>query len=181
MRSAMKPHPLFFTRGLGSRLWDVDGSEYIDYVLGWGPVIVGHSHPRVVAEVSQQVALGQTFGAGHHWEYEVAETVCRAIPGAERVLWTNTGSEANQVALRLARAATGRQRFLKFEGHYHGWSDAMLLGYRGRPGAPLALESRGQNPRALDDVTVLAWNDIDAVRRVLRDPSSDIAAVREDR
>jgi glutamate-1-semialdehyde 2,1-aminomutase len=177
MRSAMKPHPLFFTRGAGSHVWDADGHEYVDYVLGWGPVIAGHSHPHVVETVGRQLAAGQTFGAGHHWEYEVAEALCAAVPGAERVLWTNTGSEANQVALRLARAATGRRRFVKFEGHYHGWSDPMLIGYRPAEGQEPGLESAGQNPAALTDVTVLPWNDLDAVRAVLRDPASDVAAV----
>lgn len=178
LRASMKPHPLFIERGLGSRLYDVDGHELIDYVLGWGPVILGHAHPRLVSAVAAQLPLGQTFGTGHHLEYEVAERVCAAMPGVERVLWSNTGSEAAQIALRLARAATGRRRFLKFGGHYHGWSDAMLIGYRpdadGRLDSPA---SRGQHPRATEDVTVLPWNDIAAAEKLLRDPGQDLAAV----
>ena len=110
LRASMPPHPLFFSRGLGSRLWDVDGHKYIDYVLGWGPLILGSSHPRIVEAISTQAALGTTYGAGHHWEYEVAEQIANIIPGVERVLWSNTGTEATQVALRLARASTGRDR-----------------------------------------------------------------------
>jgi glutamate-1-semialdehyde 2,1-aminomutase len=172
----MPPHPLFFTHGLGSRLWDVDGHEYIDYVLGWGPLILGSSHPRIVEALREQAGRGTTFGAGHDWEYEVAELIVDIIPGVQRVLWSNTGSEAVQVALRLARASTERQRFLKFSGHYHGWSDAVLLGYRslGQPPSP---ESRGQSSRAADDVALVAWNDIDEVRKILTDPTQDIAAV----
>ncbi len=130
LRASMKPFPLSFDRGDGSRLRDIDGNSYVDYVLGWGPVILGHSHPELVDAVTRQLHRGQTFGAGHALEYEVAESVCARVPGAERVLWTNTGSEAAVIALRLARAATGRRRYVKFGGHYHGWTDTMLHGYR---------------------------------------------------
>lgn len=178
MRASMKPHPLFFSHGAGSHLIDVDGNDYVDYVLGWGPVILGHAHPELVRVVGEQLPLGQTFGSGHHWEYEVAEQVVDAIPGVERVLWSNTGTEANQVALRLARAFTGRRKFIKFEGHYHGWSDTMLLAYRpDAQGSLDGLGSRGQNPQSRDDVVVLPWNDIEAVRAALSDPDNDIAAV----
>ncbi|HEY9389964.1 MAG TPA: aspartate aminotransferase family protein [Mycobacteriales bacterium] len=178
LRASMAPHPLFFERGEGSRLTDVDGHEYVDYVLGWGPLILGHSHPEIVRAVAAQLPLGQTFGAGHRWEYQVAEQVCALVPGVERVLWSNTGSEAVQIALRLARAVTGRRRVVKFVGHYHGWSDQILVSYRdpdpaGRP----VLTSRGQNPAALEDVLVADWNDLDRVGRLLRDPANDVAAV----
>ncbi|HZV25939.1 MAG TPA: aspartate aminotransferase family protein [Acidothermaceae bacterium] len=178
LRASMRPHPLFFERGEGSRIWDVDGHSYLDYVLGWGPLILGHSHPSLVAAVGRQLRLGQTFGAGHRAEYEVAEQLCAAIPGAEKVLWSNTGSEANQIALRLARAATGRVRFIKFWGHYHGWSDSMLFGYR--PSADGSLEglaSKGQHPGGLDDVILVPWNDLDAVRAALAAGSDSIAAI----
>lgn len=178
LRASMRPHPLFFERGSGSRLFDVDGREYVDYVLGWGPLILGHSHPAIVDAVGAQLRLGQTFGAGHRGEFEVAEQVIEAIPGAEKVLWSNTGSEAAQIALRLARAATGRVRFIKFHGHYHGWSDPMLLGYRpGADGCLDGLTSRGQHPRSLDDVVMVGWNDLDAVAAVLAQPGHDIAAI----
>jgi glutamate-1-semialdehyde 2,1-aminomutase len=178
MRASMKPHPLFFDGGAGPRLTDVDGNTYLDYVLGWGPVILGHGHPALVDAVGSQLGRGATYGAGHHLEYEVAETVLARIPGTERVLWANTGSEAVQVALRLARASTGRQRFVKFVGHYHGWSDSMLFGYR--PDAQGTLDSpgtRGQSRASLEDVVLVPWGDPARVAEILKTPGSDVAAV----
>lgn len=178
LRASMRPHPLFFERGVGSHLHDVDGHEYVDYVLGWGPLLLGHSHPRVLAAVGEQLPLGQTFGSGHHLEYETAELVLDAVPGAERVLWSNTGSEADQVALRLARAFTGRQRVVKFVGHYHGWGDSALASYRGVAcGNQPAPGSRGQSSAALSDVSVAEWNNIESVRAILEDPAQDVAAL----
>ncbi|PZF86678.1 aspartate aminotransferase family protein [Jiangella anatolica] len=178
LRAAMRPHPLFFERGAGSRLWDVDGREYVDYVLGWGPLILGNSHPALVDAVTRQLAAGQSSGAGHSREFELAERVCAAIPGMDKVLWSNTGSEAAQIALRLVRAATGRVRFIKFHGHYHGWSDAMLLGYRPAADGSLdGLTSRGQHPRAPADAVMLPWNDLPAVAAALSGPDHDIAAI----
>jgi len=178
LRAQMPPHPLFFTRGEGSRIHDVDGNTYTDYVLGWGPLFLGHSHPEVVDAVAAQLPLGQTYGAGHAAEYEAAERVCQAVPGAERVLWSNTGTEANQAAFRLARAFTGRQRIVKFTGNYHGWSDNVLVSYRGsealsapRPG----VGTRGQSKAAMHDVVVAPWLDLDAVSALIAE--GDIAAV----
>ncbi len=178
LRASMRPFPLSFESGQGCRLTDVDGNVYVDYVLGWGPVILGHSHPALVDAVAGQLRRGQTYGAGHSLEYEVAERVRARVPGAHRVLWTNTGSEANAVALRLARAATGRRRFVKFGGHYHGWTDAMLHGYRPGPdGSFDGLSSAGQLPESRDDVVLLPWNDLDAVCRVFAEHADQIAAV----
>src|SRR5690606_16017139 len=114
LRAAMRPHPLFFRGGSGPRINDLDGNSYLDYVLGWGPVILGHGHPGLTEAVRAQAPLGATYGSGHLLEAEVAERVVARIPGTERVLWSNTGSEATQVALRLARGVTGRRRFIKF-------------------------------------------------------------------
>ena len=178
IRAHMPPHPLFFDRGVGSRLWDVDGNEYVDYVLGWGPTILGHSHPRLVEAITQQVARALTFGSGHRWEYEAAEAVCEAMPGVERVLWSNTGSEAVQSALRLARACTGRNLVVKFEGHYHGWLDSVLLSYRHTtPTHEPTLESLGQNPAVGQDVVTLPWNDRDALNDVMSRYGQHVAAV----
>lgn len=174
----MKPHPLFFASGSGPSLTDIDGNCYLDYVLGWGPVILGHGHPAITEAVTGRASLGATFGAGHALEYEVAERIVSAVPGAERVLWSNTGSEANQVALRLARAATGRQRFIKVVGHYHGWSDSFLIAYRPDPQGRLdALGSRGQRESVLTDVSLVSFGDLAGVASVLNDPRSDVAAV----
>jgi glutamate-1-semialdehyde 2,1-aminomutase len=178
MRASMKPHPLFFRSGEGPRLTDLDGNSYLDHVLGWGPVILGHGHPGLTKAVAGTIGGGATFGAGHRWEYEAAERVVAAIPGVERVIWSNTGSEATQVALRLARAATGRRRFVKMIGHYHGWSDTFLLGYRpDAQGRVDALGSQGQRETVLADVSLLPFGDLEAAARVLKRPESDVAAV----
>lgn len=177
LRASMKPHPLFFQRGEGPRLTDLDGHRYLDYVLGWGPVILGHGHKGLTKAVAQQLPLGATYGSGHLLEALAAEAVVERVPGAERVLWSNTGSEANQVAMRLARAHTGRRRFIKFRGHYHGWSDPFLLAYRPNAEGVLGLGTAGQNPRALDDVEIIEWGDMDAVAAALENPDNDIAAV----
>lgn len=175
LRSQAEPHPIFFRGGHGAHLTDVDGNTYIDYVLGWGPDIIGHGHPRLVEAIRDQIALGATYGSGHEYEYLAAEAVLRAYPDFDRVLWSNSGSEAVQIALRLARAATGRQRFVKFSGHYHGWTDPVLIGYRGPLDRAPAPESRGQSLNAAKDTVVLPWGEVDALAAALE--SGDVAAV----
>ncbi|WP_434080493.1 aspartate aminotransferase family protein [Sanguibacter sp. Z1732] len=177
LRAAMKPHPLFFEGGSGPRLTDLDGHSYLDYVLGWGPVILGHGHPGLTEAVQRQLPLGATYGSGHLLEAEVAEKVLERIPGTERVLWSNTGSEATQVALRLARGVTGRQRFIKFGGHYHGWSDSMLIGYRPGTDGTLGLGSQGQNPNALNDLHLVEWGDLATATELAQSSEADIAAI----
>jgi glutamate-1-semialdehyde 2,1-aminomutase len=173
LRAGAHPHPIFFELGHGSKLRDVDGNEYIDYVLGWGPNILGHGHPRLVDAVSTQIQYGATYGSGHRFEYEAAELLLSAYPQLERVLWSNTGTEADLTALRLARAATGRQHFVRFRGHYHGWADQMLVGYRPRPGDA---DTRGQQDDVDDYVHVVPWGDAEALSDVLS-RRGDIAAV----
>lgn len=168
LRASMPPHPLFFESGKGPRLTDVDGNSYLDYVLGWGPVILGHGHEGLTRAVSAQLPHGATYGAGHLLEAEVAEMVIERVPGAERVLWSNTGSEAAQVALRLARGTTSRASFVKFGGHYHGWTDTMLLGYRPGPDGDLGRGSLGQPPQALEDATIAPWGDLETTAQLLR-------------
>ena len=177
LRASMRPHPIFFERGEGARAWDVDGNEYIDYVMAWGPLILGHSHPAVVAAVAAQLPLGQMFGSGHRWEYEVAERVVDIVPAVDRLLWSNTGSEAVQVALRLARGFTGRNRVIKFAGHYHGWTDEVLVGYRKLGSMGAEPESRGQRQSAHAAIGVLPWNDLGAVVEEVERYHDDIAAI----
>lgn len=176
LRASARPHPIYFSGGAGAVLTDIDGNDYHDYVLGWGPNILGHGNPRLVAAVQEQIVRGATYGSGHHLEYEVAEQLLDAFPGMERVLWSNTGTEADLAALRIVRAATGREHFVKFGGHYHGWSDPMLIGYR--PGeAPLgSTESRGQLTSSAEYTHTLPWGDLAALERFL-DERDDIAAV----
>ena len=141
-RLGMDPVPLFFDHGSGAHLFDVDGNDYIDYVLGMGPGIIGHAPPQVVAEVREAVGRGQLFAGQTRAELELAERFQAMVPCAERVRFGSSGTEMDQAAIRLARAATGRQVILKFEGHYHGWLDPLLtsvappLDLAGPPDAP---------------------------------------------
>lgn len=176
MRASARPHPIYFAGGQGAVLSDIDGNEYIDYVLGWGPNILGYGNPRLVAAVSEQIERGATYGSGHHLEYTVAERLLERYPGMDRVLWSNTGTEADLVALRIARAATSRERIVKFGGHYHGWSDPMLVGYR--PGQnPMGWpETLGQQQAAVSTTHVVAWGRLDELAALL-EVRDDIAAV----
>jgi glutamate-1-semialdehyde 2,1-aminomutase len=181
----MDPVPLFFDHGSGAHLVDVDGNDYVDYVLGMGPGIIGHAPPAVVAEVREAVGRGQLFAGQTRDELELAERFQAMVPCAERVRFGSSGTEMDQAAIRLARAATGRQVILKFEGHYHGWLDPLLtsvappLDLAGPPDAPTPhLPSAGQAANSVDNVTILQWNDTDGVRRLLTGPDRDrIAAV----
>ena len=160
---AKAPVPLYFRNGCGARLEDVDGNEYIDYCLAWGPMILGYRHPAIVEAMRRQAELPADYGAQHELEFEVSEQIQRLMPCAELVQFTSSGSEACQIAFRLARAFTGHNRILKFEGHYHGWMDGALVSYKpsvGQLGAP-ALGSRGQVPNSAENVAVTQWNDID--------------------
>jgi glutamate-1-semialdehyde 2,1-aminomutase len=178
------PVPLYFRDGSGSRLEDVDGNRYIDYTLAWGPLILGHRHPRLVAAVRAQADRPHIYGAEHEFEYLVAEKIQAVVPCAQRVAFCSSGSEAVQLALRLGRAFTGRNLVLKFEGHYHGWMDSVLLSHHpgGEEMGPLECpqvvrESRGQCPNVTENVLVAPWNRIEDVERVLRERGSEIAAV----
>jgi glutamate-1-semialdehyde 2,1-aminomutase len=122
------PYPIYAARAAGPRKWDVDGNEYVDYFGGHGALLLGHSHPAVVEAVRRQVALGTHWGASHELEVRWAELVQRLVPCAERVRFTASGSEATQLALRLARAYTGKPKVLRFVGHFHGWHDQVAPG-----------------------------------------------------
>jgi glutamate-1-semialdehyde 2,1-aminomutase len=177
--------PVVLERGQGARVWDADGNEYIDFMMSFGALIHGHAHPRLVEVVSQAMMQGSHFAAATSAEVEAAERFCRMVPSAEVVRFTNTGSEATMLALRLARAQTGRTMFLKFEGHYHGWYDAYLLnGNRhppeqlGPPENPAKIPDSEGIPAAIFDAVVLApWNDVRALERVMREHGRELAAV----
>lgn len=179
-----RPAPLVIESGKGSRICDVEGNEYIDYVLGLGPLILGHCHPRLVEEICGQVGRGVHFGAQQRREVELAELVKRLVPSVGLVTFASTGTEAALSALRLARAYTRRTKFVKFEGHYHGWADSLLISYRPRleqlhslPRTKGVLGSAGQAPCSLDDVLVAEWNDDRMLGEVLRRHGAEIAAV----
>ncbi len=119
--------PIFFERGEGAYLWDVDGNKFIDYVGSWGPAILGHAHPTVVKAVQERAALGMSFGAPTALEAQIAERICTLMPAIEQVRLVSSGTEATMSAIRLARGATGRSKIVKFEGCYHGHGDALLV------------------------------------------------------
>ena len=179
---AKHPLPLYFKDGSGSRLTDVDGNEYIDYSLAWGPLILGHRHPEIVKAIHRQADQPHIYGAQHELEFEVSELIQKLVPCAERLVFTSSGSEAVQIALRLARAYTNRPLILKFEGHYHGWMDSALISYHPSKGelspthAPV-LGSRGQVENSLDNVLVIEWNNPEAVQRAFAEHGPRIAAV----
>jgi glutamate-1-semialdehyde 2,1-aminomutase len=167
----------FIERGKGCRIWDVDGNEYLDYVGSWGPLILGHAHPAVLRAVREALARGTSFGAPTELEVELAETLCRALPGMDRVRMVSSGTEATMSAIRLARAATGRDRILKFDGCYHGHVDSLLVG-AGSGVATLGIPGSPGVPAAMTELTVQApYNDLEAVEGAFRRWPGEIAAV----
>jgi glutamate-1-semialdehyde 2,1-aminomutase len=181
---AKAPVPLYFEDGSGPRLRDVDGNEYIDYCLAWGPMILGYRHPALVQAMRSQADKPMDYGAQHELEYLVAEKIQAMVPCAERVAFTSSGTEAVQLAHRLARAHSGRERILKFEGHYHGWVDGALISYKptpeqvGDPGRPnVVLGSRGQVRNAAENTTVAPWNRIEVLESILARCGEQVAAV----
>jgi len=178
------PVPLYFRNGAGARLQDVDGNEYIDYALGWGPRILGYRHPAMVEAMRKQADLPADYGAQHELEFVVAEQVQKLMPCAELTAFTSSGSEACQLAFRLARAFTGRNLIVKFEGHYHGWMDGALISYRprveemGRPESPnIVPGSCGQVVNAAENFVVAPWNDFDLLQCAVDSHKNRIAAV----
>ncbi|HEV2423547.1 MAG TPA: aspartate aminotransferase family protein [Terriglobia bacterium] len=178
-------YPLFIERGIGARLCDADGNEYLDWMMAYGALPLGHAHPRVVEAITEAASSGTLFAAATEVEIEVAEMLRAMIPGAERVRFANTGTEAVMAAIRLARGFTGRPKFIKFEGHYHGWYDDFLVNAHPQPVASLGhphdpvkiADSSGLNRRALDDTVVVPWNDLQAVERALETHRGQIAAI----
>lgn len=177
--------PTFLERGQGSHVWDADGNEYVDFMMSFGALIQGHAHPRLVSVVSETMAQGSHFAAATSAEVEAAERLRRMVPSAEVVRFTNTGSEATMLALRLARAHTGRTKFLKFEGHYHGWYDPYLLNAHSHPPAELGApenqsripDSEGIPPATFDDVVLAPWNDVAVLELIMRRHGHELAAV----
>lgn len=170
-----RPVPLFIDEAAGAELVDVDGTRYVDYVAGFGPVVLGHADPHVAEAVARAAASVQQVGAQHEAEVILAERLCQQVPAFETVRISLTGSEAVHAALRLARAATGRPIVLKFAGHYHGWFDGVFSATSHvPPGWP---ESRGQDHSALAGIRVIEFNDAAALEQAFAVGGRDIAAV----
>jgi glutamate-1-semialdehyde 2,1-aminomutase len=172
----MPDGPIYIDRAQGSRKWDVDGHEYIDYWMGHGALLLGHNPPAVVEAVLRQMPRGTHYGGNSELEVQWAELITRLVPSAERVRFTASGTEAGMMAVRLARAFTGKSKLLKFEGHFHGWSDPMTAGFH----APFNVPSSIGVPRSVIDTVVVAPNnDLGAVEQILAGDGDIAAAILE--
>ena len=172
-------------RGRGSHLFDVDGNEYIDWMMAFGALPLGHAHPEVVEATTEAATSGTHFATATAIELEVAEMLQHMVPNAERVRFANTGTEAVMAAIRLARGVTGRPKILKFEGHYHGWYDDVMVSSNVMPVSALGLssdpvkiaDSSGLNRTSLDDTIVVPWNDLPALQHAIENHPGQIAAI----
>ena len=174
---AVGGQPLFIDRGEGPYLFDVDGNRYIDYVLSWGPLILGHAHPEIVAAVQQAAERGTSYGAPSPLEIELARLVQEMMPNIEMLRFVNSGTEATMSALRLARAFTQRDKIIKFEGCYHGHADLLLV-QAGSGVATLGLpDSPGVPPATVQDTLVAQFNNLDTVRALFEAYPAEIAAL----
>lgn len=179
------PHALFYTHGKGSRIYDVDGNEYLDFTLSQGPLILGHSHPDVIKSVADYSENGQLYAGQHIKEIELAEKLNKLIPSAEKMRFCLDGSEAIQTAFRVARAVTGRKKFLRFEGHYHGWLDNVswgistpseeALGSREQPNVYPWTEGLPEHAR--EEFIILPWNDLPLLKKTVAEHYQEIAAI----
>src|SRR5680860_613650 len=179
------PHAMFYTHGKGSRIYDVDGNEYLDFTLSQGPLILGHSHPELLKAIEEYSREGQLFAGQHIREIELAEKIRDLVPSAELMRFSLSGSEAIQAAFRIARSKTGKNKFLRFEGHYHGWLDNVSwglsiptgenLGPRENPNVFPWTEGLPENSRS--EFEILPWNDLELVEKLLEEKHADIAAI----
>ncbi|MFA5246020.1 MAG: aspartate aminotransferase family protein [Pedobacter sp.] len=179
------PHALFYTHGKGSRIYDADGNEYLDFTLSQGPLILGHSHPDVLKSINEYSEHGQLYAGQHIREIELAEKINRLIPTAELMRFCLDGSEAIHTAFRVARAKTGKQKFLRFEGHYHGWLDNVCwgisapseeaLGSRENPEVFPWSDGLAKNTR--DECIVIPWNDAELLKKTIEKHYHELAAI----
>ena len=183
-RASERPHPLFYSKAHGACISDMDGNEYLDFTLSQGPMILGHSHPAVADAVSKALAEGQLFGGQHLAELELAELLKRLIPCAELVRFSLSGSESVLAVLRLSRAFTGKSKFVKFEGHYHGWLDETAFSItptRTEAGDELQPQAvpwtSGIAPGNDQNLIVLPWNNLNVLQEVLGRRADEVAAV----
>ena len=178
-------YPIFMERGRGSHIYDVDGNEYIDWMMAFGALPLGHAHPEIVEAITEAASTGAHFATATPVELEVAEMLQSMVRNAERVRFANTGTEAVMAAIRLARGVTGRPKILKFEGHYHGWHDDLLVSSNVLPSSALGLrsdpvkipDSSGLNRSALNDTIVVPWNDLHILESALANNRGQIAAI----
>lgn len=169
--------PPFLVRGEGSHVWDEDGNEYVDFVGSWGPLILGHSHPAVLEAVGQAMRHGLSFGAPTAIEVDVAELIVSMVPNIDMVRMVNSGTEAVMSALRVARGVTSRDKIIKFEGCYHGHSDAMLVKAGSGALTGGAPDSKGVPSAVATDTLIAQYNDLDSVRELLEANPGQVAAI----
>lgn len=175
--AAVGGDPVFFERAEGAHMWDVDGKRYIDYIGSWGPMICGHAHPAIIEAVQRAASQGLSFGAPSPGEVTMAEKICELVPSLDQVRMVSSGTEAAMSALRVARAATGRDRFIKFEGCYHGHADSFLV-KAGSGAQTLGVPTSPGVPAALAELTLNArFNDLDSVRELFERYPDEIACV----
>ncbi|MBI3008036.1 MAG: aminotransferase class III-fold pyridoxal phosphate-dependent enzyme, partial [Candidatus Omnitrophica bacterium] len=169
--------PVFIKRGKGSHIYDVDGNRYIDYVLSWGPLILGHAHPAILKAINDASSLGTSFGAPTEGEVELAKMITGIYPSMEKVRLVNSGTEATMSAIRLARGWTNRNKIIKFEGCYHGHVDSLLV-QAGSGATTLGVpDSSGIPVDFVKDTITLPFNDLDKVHRVCKTQGRDIACL----
>lgn len=184
LEAGYEPGPIFVAEGKGSRLYDVDGNVYIDYLLSFGALILGHANEKVAHLVKEQLDRGSMYGSCFEVEYLLAEKVVDFVPCADLVRFANSGSEAVSATIRLARAYTGKNRVIKFEGHYHGWLDVLYASCR----PPLEVAGLEINPRTvphspgipqtvLDDIIIVPWNNLGVLERKIKDHKDELAAI----
>ncbi len=179
------PHAIFYSHAEGSKIVDVDGNEYLDFTLSQGPMLVGHNHPHVVKRVENYARKGQLFAGQHILEIELAEKLQRLIPSAELMRFCLDGSEAVQTAFRVARAKTGKKKFLRFEGHYHGWLDNVAWGLStpsveqlGSIEEPVVFPwTQGLPENVKDEFNILPWNDLPLLEKKIKERHAEIAAI----
>ncbi|MEZ5078836.1 MAG: aspartate aminotransferase family protein [Solirubrobacterales bacterium] len=182
-RGRVRAVPVAFERGEGAHLYDVDGNEYVDCVMALGPLLLGHSPRAVIDRAIGQLDNGIQFGGQHEGEAELAERVVKLVPCADKVVFANTGSEAVQAAVRIARATTGRRLLVKFEGHYHGWIDPLFVNSPGVPPQPLRPDATVPEVHNVpgqvtsDEVLVCRWNDPKAFAELMDRVGDEVAAV----
>ncbi len=169
--------PRFIARAKGSKLWDADGNEYIDAIGSWGPMIMGHAHPEVLEAINQAAALGTSFGAPTERELELAKLVIERYPSCERLRFVNSGTEATMSALRVARGATGRDYFIKFEGNYHGHADSLLVAAGSGAMTTGVPSSAGVPADTVKTTLVAKYNDLDSVKALFEQYPDAIAAI----
>jgi glutamate-1-semialdehyde 2,1-aminomutase len=178
-----EPYPLFIARAEGSRVWDVDGNEYIDHNLSFGALVVGHRHPVVISAVQAQLGVGTMYGMSHGTESELAEEICRRFPFLERVRFSNSGTECTLHALRLAKAYTGRPKVIKMEGAYHGLHDSVMVSVKpkqeewGASNSPSPVPACAGVNLADTNTLVAQFNNLDSLENVLRRSGDQVAAV----